>query len=311
MSLIEKALARLHENRGRNPDPPVVAVSTPAMPVHEPGPALAPPPLPPNMIQPRGELHLPRSRLRDLGMLPPEDHERLISEQYRKVKRPLISRTLELDATPGSCARALMITSALPGDGKTFTSLNLALSLALERDFTVLLVDGDVAKRDLTGALGAQGQPGFLDLIADDQRSVDECTMRTDQPGLLFMPSGAPRSSAPELLGSSRTRALIEQTLQKYPSVLLLFDSPPVLLTSEAPALRTAVGQVVMVVHAGVSLKQSVTDALHVLGTSRPVSLLLNQAAPRMGQGYGYGYGYGYGHVAHGTDGNGNIQGSS
>ena len=83
MSLIEKALARLHENRGRNPDPPVVAVSTPATPVHEPGPALAPPPLPPNMIQPRGELHLPRSRLRDLGMLPPEDHERLISEQYR------------------------------------------------------------------------------------------------------------------------------------------------------------------------------------------------------------------------------------
>lgn len=309
MSLIEKALARLHENRGHSPESPVAAVSAPAASFNEPAPAAAPPP--PNMIQPQAEIVLPRARLRDLGMLPPDGHERVIAEQYRKVKRPLLSRTLELNAVPNSCARALMITSALPGDGKTFTSLNLALSLALERDFTVLLVDGDVAKRDLTTALGAQGHPGLLDLIADNQRRVDECTLRTDQPGLLFMPSGAPRPTAPELLGSARTRAVIEQTLQQYPSVLMLFDSPPVLLTSEAPALRTAVGQVVMVVHAGVSLRQSVTDALHVLGTSRPVSLLLNQAAPRLGQGYGYGYGYGYGHVAHGTDGSDDSQGSS
>ena len=297
MSLIEKALARLHENRERSPHvaaplaatAPVAALAAPA-----PAPASA------MTIHPHAELQLPRSRMRDLGMLPPEDHERLIGEQYRKVKRPLIARTMELNAQPGSCARALMVTSALPGDGKTFTSLNLALSLALERDFTVLLVDGDVAKRDLTAVLGAQGQPGLLDLIADGERTIDSCTFRTDQPGLMFMPAGAPRATAPELLGSARTRAIVEQTLQQYPSVMILFDSPPVLLTSEAPALRTAVGQVIMVVHAGVSLKQSVSDALQVLGTTRPVSLLLNQAAPRIGQGYGYGYGYGY--PARGTE---------
>ncbi len=288
MSLIEKALARLHENRGRNPEPAVAAIA-PA-PVH----VSEPPPVRSATIQPHAEISLPRSRLRDLGTLPPENHEHQIAEQYRKIKRPLITRTQELNAMPGSCARALMVTSALPGDGKTFTSLNLALSLALERDFTVLLVDGDVAKRDLTTTLGAEAQPGLLDLIADDERTVDGCTLGTDQPGLLFMPAGAPRTSAPELLGSTRMRNLVAQTLEQYPSVLMLFDSPPVLLTSEAPALRTAVGQVIMVVHAGVSLKQSVTDALQVLGTSRPVSLLLNQAAPRIGQGYGYGYGYGY-----------------
>jgi Mrp family chromosome partitioning ATPase len=307
MSLIEKALARLQENRGRGPEPTPLAVSAPVAAFNEPAPPAAPPP--PAMIQPQGELVLPHSRLRDLGMLPPEDHVRLIAEQYRKVKRPLISRTVELNAVPGSCARALMVTSALPGDGKTFTSLNLALSLALERDFTVLLVDGDVAKRDLTTALGVSAHPGLLDLIADEQLGIDACTLRTDQPGLLFMPAGASRSTAPELLGSARTRTLIEQTLQQYPTVLMLFDSPPVLLTSEAPALRTAVGQVIMVVHAGVSLKQSVNDALHVLGTSRPVSLLLNQAAPRIGQGYGYGYGYGYG--TRGPDGSDKPQGSS
>lgn len=290
MSLIEKALARLHENRGRSPEAAVAGVA----PAPAPAYVSEAPPARSATIRPHAEIPLPRSRLRDLGTLPPENHEQQIADQYRKVKRPLITRTLELDALPGSCARALMVTSALPGDGKTFTSLNLALSLALERDFTVLLVDGDVAKRDLTSALGAQAQPGLLDLIADGERTVDGCTLGTDQPGLLFMPSGAPRSSAPELLGSTRMRSLVAQTLEQYPSVLMLFDSPPVLLTSEAPALRTAVGQVIMVVHAGVSLKQSVSDALHVLGTSRPVSLLLNQAAPRIGQGYGYGYGYGY-----------------
>lgn len=290
MSLIEKALARLHEGRGRIPEPTAAGVA----PIPAPSYVSEAPQARSATIQPHAEIPLPRSRLRDLGTLPPENHEQQIADQYRKVKRPLITRTLELDALPGSCARALMVTSALPGDGKTFTSLNLALSLALERDFTVLLVDGDVAKRDLTSTLGAQAQPGLLDLIADDGLTVDACTLATDQPGLLFMPSGAPRSSAPELLGSTRMRNLVARTLEQYPSVLMLFDSPPVLLTSEAPALRTAVGQVIMVVHAGVSLKQSVSDALHVLGTSRPVSLLLNQAAPRIGQGYGYGYGYGY-----------------
>jgi len=289
MSLIEKALARLHENRGRNPEPVAMPAAAPA-PVHTGEPAA----VRSTTIQPHARITLPRSQLRDLGMLPPEAHEQQIAEQYRKIKRTLITRTQELNGVPGSCARALMVTSALPGDGKTFTSLNLALSLALERDFTVLLVDGDVAKRDLTNALGTQTQPGLLDLIGDEDLGVDACTLETDRPGLLFMPAGAARATAPELLGSTRMRSLVVQTLERYPSVLMLFDTPPVLLTSEAPALRTAVGQVIMVVHAGVSQRRSVGDALQVLGTSRPVSLLLNQAAPHLGEGYGYGYGYGY-----------------
>lgn len=236
------------------------------------------------------QINLPRAALRTRDLLPPEHLEHSLTNQYRRIKSALISGALGHDAEIIPHGRSLVITSAMSGEGKTFTSLNLAMSLALEKDFNVLLVDGDVAKGDLSDALQIGDRAGLLDLVNQPERTIDSCILATDHPGLFVMPCGERRSSAPELLGSSRMQTLFADLLNRYHSCFIVFDSPPVLLAAEARSLLSIAGQVVVVVKAGESPKQSVLDALHVIGDSRPTSLILNQLQTDNDTNYGYHY---------------------
>lgn len=237
-----------------------------------------------------GRINLPRADLRARGLLPPEQFERSLTNQYRRIKSPLIAGALGQGTEAIPQGRSLVVTSAMPGEGKTFTSLNLAMSLALEKDFNVLLVDGDVAKGELSDALQVSNQEGLIDLINQPERAIDSCILATDHPGLFVMPCGERRSSAPELLGSSRMQNLFTDLLDRYPSCFVVFDSPPVLLAAEARSLLSIAGQIVVVVKAGESSRQSVLDALNVIGGSRPTSLILNQLQANNDTNYGYDY---------------------
>jgi exopolysaccharide/PEP-CTERM locus tyrosine autokinase len=239
--------------------------------------------------------------LRSEGLLGPEGDEAQLANEYRQIKRPLIAHMQGRRATLVERGNIVMVTSAIQGEGKTFTAINLALSTAQERDVVVVLVDGDVAKPHITELFGVAELPGLLDLIEDPGLSVDDVIVPTDMEGLYVLPAGVPRFNATELLASARFENLLASAASKHPNTLFLFDSPPVLPTTEAKVLASAMGQIVLVVKAEHTPQELVSGALEALTTSAPINLILNQARMKGGRsryGYGYGYQYGYGNHA-------------
>jgi protein-tyrosine kinase len=299
MSLVERALQKLQANRPasaaaspRN----AVPAAPPAAPLNAPAArsAGAPPRSPDDLRAGNVRLlHVDRERLRSQQMLPSLSQEREISDQFRAIKRPLLnSLPAEQDEALSS---TIMVASALPGDGKTFTSLNLALSLALEKDLRVLLVDADAPKPHLTRAFERHDAPGLLDVLADPARSIESVIMPTDVPRLDFLPIGKWHDTANELLASDRMRDVVQRLAAMYYPGIVLFDSPPVLLTNESRALATFLGQVVLVVKSGVTPHQAVKEAIATLGDDRRISVVLNNAPLGGVLGHYYGYRYGYG----------------
>jgi protein-tyrosine kinase len=231
--------------------------------------------------------------LRAAGCVAEESQGRLFAGQYREIKRQLIAKALAAkDANPSAPHPLLiMVTSALPGDGKTFTSINLALSLARERDVSVLLVDADVQKSDVGKLLGIRADRGLLDALGDEAIDIESCILRTNLPGLTLLPPGNLVEGATELLSSRRMQEITESLVTRNPRRIVLLDSPPLLITTESRAIMKVAGQIVMVVRSGKTPRRAVRDALRFFDEQRPVGLILNDAQQGFTEGY-YGYGY-------------------
>jgi protein-tyrosine kinase len=234
-----------------------------------------------------------QNALRAAGMLPPVHQEHEIAQQYRRIKRPLINNALGRGVTQLASGNIIMMTSAVPGEGKTFMSLNLALSMRLEEDVTVLLVDGDVVNPRLTQILGLESRPGLLDLVRDPALSAESAILATDLPGLSFLPAGRQEANATELVASARMHHMVSRLGIDNPARLVLFDSAPLLVTTESQALAHFAGQVVMVVQADQTPQHVVFDALETLAEDKPVFLVLNQTTRHSHSGYYYEYGSG------------------
>jgi protein-tyrosine kinase len=231
--------------------------------------------------------------LRAQGELPEAGLERRFADYYREIKRPLIQMMLTGEARADS--RLVLVTSALPGEGKTFTALNLALSVARERDVSVLLVDADVPKGHLSRTFGLQGEPGLLDALADETLEIDSLVMGTDIRGLEILPAGRPTEGAAELIASARM-GQIAARLARHPRRLILLDSPPLLASSEARALKQIPGQILLVTRAGRTPRQALLDAIALIDKTKLHGLVLNDANASNGDGYYAHYGYsGYG----------------
>lgn len=298
MSLVERALKKLQESgrpaAGSPSAPltrPVEPAPTPTVPViptlTAPG---TPAPRPSVVVPPSRVIHVDREALRAMKLYPPADMERQIASQYRRIKRPLVAAMLAQDASAAANRHLVMLASALPGEGKTFTSLNLALSLALEKDLEVLLIDADVAKPHVSRIFGIEREPGLLDLLTDGTLHSDSVILRTDVPGLSLMSAGRQIDTATELLASQRMREVVQQLGSTGRRRIVLFDSPPLLLSTESRALVPNVGQVALVVRAESTPQNAVLSAIEAVGEGRPVSLILNQSSVAPGEGY-YGYG--------------------
>ncbi len=187
--------------------------------------------------------------------------------------------------------RLIMVASAMPGEGKTFTAINLAFSIAMEKDLHVVLVDADVAKPQISKMFGVDAEKGLLDAVADPAIDVEQLIIPTDVPNLFLLPAGKLSEQATELLASDRTIAAMDRLLQKDKSRIILFDSPPLLLTTEAPALAQIVGQVVVVVCADSTEQHTLVHALSYLPEGCSPSLILNQTTAKSAGSYYYGYG--------------------
>ena len=256
-------------------------------------------------------IRIDRARLQADGQLPPKPMERLISNQFRHIKRPLIRNALGKGVEQVPNGHLVMITSALPGEGKSFSSINLALSIAREKDLEVVLIDADVAKKDISRVFGVQEEPGLLNALADDLIDVERLILPTDVKGLGILPAGycAEEDIATELLASSRMDEVAARIGARSAHRLALFDSPPLLLTNESRVIAALMGQIVMVVRAGHTPRAAVQEAIGYVDEDKPLGLVLNQSAAGSMSGY-YGYGY-YGYGAYGTYGEQNTENRS
>ncbi|EIM02172.1 exopolysaccharide biosynthesis protein [Rhodanobacter thiooxydans] len=278
MSIVEKAVEKL---KNRQPEPPV-------SPAVEAAPAHSAPTIerlsgrtqagdPPTEAAP--PWHVDPVALERAGLLPAGDeaNDRL-ADELRRIKQPLMDNAIGKGAKVLPHAGRIVVTSAVPGEGKSFTAMNLALSLAHEMDFDVLLVDGDIPKSHITRALGLEGHPGLMDVLVDERRQPAEVVVRTDVPNLLVVPVGRRHPLTTELFGSLRMEHVLEELGGRHLRRLVVFDSSPLLATPESQVLASHMGQVVMVVAAGCTGQHAVDSALQSLSDSQYVGLILNMS---------------------------------
>lgn len=250
-------------------------------------------------LLPARKAELDFARLRAAGLLLPDEMNCPLGREMRVLKRPVLRNAFAADGTAVADGRCVAVTSSLPGEGKTFFAICLAMSVAAELDHSVILVDGDVAKPSLLARLGVSSGLGLLDRLEDPKLPLSDLLVETNVRGLTLMASGRQRTNATELLASAGMMQLRAELLEEFPDSLLLFDSPPLLPSTEARVIATLAGQVVMVVEAGRTPRAALTDALAQIEELPVVNLVLNKFLPSFGgpeSGYGYGYGYGYGH---------------
>lgn len=290
MSLVEKALQKLRTER----DAGSTAAPVQAAPAPTAAPAAAPAPLPaaPRRIElaaapaagPAGPvdftsplpiLQIDLAGLAAARLLAPESEAHRAAGEYRVVKRAVLADAFR-DPADGR-SRLVAVTSALSGDGKTHTTLNLALSLARERDYGVVLVDADVAKCHLSKLLGLQGATGLIDLLSADDPDVVGALRRTSIPQLVVLPAGNRAEDATELLTSHRMTTVCNQLLSMFPRAIVLLDSPPLLQTSEAHAVASAAGQSILVVKAGSTPRTAVAEAVGRIPDPSTLRVVLNQ----------------------------------
>ena len=225
------------------------------------------------------------------GMLAP-GNERL-ADEYRTIKQPILKKAANSGVAERN--RLVMVASALPGEGKTFTSVNLSLSLAREKDWSVLLVDADCRNPSLSRLLGMSEQPGLLDFLQMPDADLRAFVLPTNVDGLFVLPVGRSDGNAAEWLGSDRMKALCAELASgAYGSLVAIFDSSPLLLTPEPGIVSQEVGQVIVVVQAEKTTRPAVADAIAKLDDKKAIGLVLNQASTASDfASYGYGYRYG------------------
>lgn len=265
---------------------PVAAEVAPAAPTHAELPA----------ARFTGVRHsISREHLREQGMIEPEGAVSTLLEEFRIIKRQLLQSARDAQRRTGSAkAQRVLVSSPLPGEGKTFCSTNLALAIAAEKDSEVLLVDADFAKPSVLSVLGLPGGPGLMDALADPTIRVEDCVIGTDVPGLWVLPAGNQTIQDSEYISSNRTEQVIDRLTQGAPNRIIIFDSPPALAASPAAELAKYVAQTMLVVRADSTGQNAIEDALSLLSTCPDIKLMLNAArfspsGRRFGSYYGYG----------------------
>jgi exopolysaccharide/PEP-CTERM locus tyrosine autokinase len=310
MSIIERAANRIEHQKAAPAaaghdtgllDEPVVAA--PAVAAETVAAATAPPAEP--VLAPHADLAAPEGRARsnprrveldlnhmqDIGLVTAAGGRTPLVEDFRIIKRPLIKRAFGPRPATDKPGNLIMITSSLPGEGKTYCSINLAMSIAMELDHTVLLIDADVARPSVMRTLGLPAQRGLMDLLLDDKIDMADVMLRTNVDTLTLLPAGSSNPRATELLASQVMSTFVNEIANRYPDRLIIFDSPPLLLTSEAHVLASHMGQIVVVVEAERTTQHAVKEALVQL-EGLNVSLIYNKTREFPGtETYDYHYG--------------------
>jgi receptor protein-tyrosine kinase len=228
------------------------------------------------------------SMLPNMQYLVPGCTNKPLSEEYRGIKRPVLMNALGKSAAPIQNANLVGITSSLPGEGKTYTALNLALSMATELNSTILLIDGDVLRSSLSMLLGIEKKPGLTDLLSDPTIHVSDVLVPTQIPKLKIIPAGTKFDNTTELMASDGMEKLVKELGDRYANRIVLFDTPPVLSTNQTRVLIHLMGQILIVVEACKTPLDALKDTLSQISENKVVGMILNKTDNRFGMG-GYG----------------------
>jgi len=233
--------------------------------------------------------HIDSIKLAKFGYLTPNSTNNVLAEQYRVLKRPILMNAFNSGADKVAMGNSIMVTSAIEGEGKTYTAFNLAISMSMERNSTVLLIDSDVIKASLSRMLGLEGNLGLVDLLVNPELSLSELIVSTDIPRLKVLPAGRPNIHSTELLASENMRSLANELASQYNDRVILYDAPPLLATSQAKVLTNLVGQILLVVEVGKTPQELVVESTAQLDRNKIVGVVLNKSR-RLSSGYYGGY---------------------
>jgi len=226
------------------------------------------------------------------GFIKVSDSHSRIAEEYRNIKRPLVTNAIGTRKSDIKNSNLILITSSVPGEGKTFTSINLAFSIAAEMDKKVLLIDADVAKPSIAKVLGIESKVGLIDYLETDSLQLSDIILQTEIPGLRIITAGKSHKFSTELLASDKMIALSKELSERYSDRIVIFDTPPLLATTQAEVLASQMGQLVLVVAAESTPQSFVIESTKKLQNCSDVVLgVLNKAQRTLNAGY-----YGYGH---------------
>lgn len=239
-----------------------------------------------NVEGPDPKHHIDPKSLVSAGLLAALDQAVPIADEFRRIKRPLIANAARQRATGEGHMNVIMVASALPKAGKSFCSVNLAASISLERELNVLLVDADIPKPHISREFGLSDSPGLIDLLVDDSRSIEGTLIQTDLNDIQVLPAGSGHPQATELLASERMSRIIDELATRYKDRIILIDSPPLLITSEAQALSGQVGQIVLVVEAGETTQQALLQTVEALDRNKAINVILNKSRHSSPTGY-------------------------
>ena len=230
------------------------------------------------------------TRLNQMGMVTQDGGRTAVAEDFRIIKRPLLRQARGEGGTPPiRHGNLIVVTSAMAGEGKTYCAVNLAMSIAMEMDITVLLVDADVARPSLLKVLGLPPEPGLMDMLLGDKTGLSDLILKTNVPTLSILPSGRSHKHATELLASRNMSRLLTEIAERYADRIVIFDSPPLLMTTEASVLASQMGQILMVVESETTTQHAVKEALRRVEQCPHISLIYNKSKAFPGGEY-YGY---------------------
>jgi exopolysaccharide/PEP-CTERM locus tyrosine autokinase len=279
---IERAMERLNQNLGIASKRDVVTPRLMADSKKNTKPEVTP------EIKVKAQLNF--KALARAGYLPPNAMQGDLAEEYRFLKRPLLMNASGNQNEKLKYGNLIVITSALPGEGKTFTSLNLAMSIALAQDNTVLLVDSDLRKRSLTGLVGLNDALGLTDVLLNPQLGLHNVIIDTNFPKLRLIPAGQPYRDATELLASEQMRAVACELSRRYNNRIVLFDAPPLLASSQTIVLTNLMGQILVVVEEGKTLQTVIQEAVSLLDEDKVIGMVLNRSRHLFGSKHYGGY---------------------
>ena len=242
-------------------------------------------------VEPK-QLHIDLDKLEGEGFVTLRNKRTLINEEYRSIKRKLLNNAFGAISRTIKHSNLILVSSSKPNEGKTFTAVNSALSIALEQDKTVLLVDADVLKPSVAKTLDIGQNVGLIEYLLGEEADVGSIIYKTNIDRLRVIPAGLPHHLSNELLSSDKMMTLIEEFATRYPDRIVVFDAPPLLGVNETAVMAEQCGQGLVVVEEHKSKLSDVKQAVDLLPEEMAVGFVLNKVTtPSDSQGYGYYYG--------------------
>jgi protein-tyrosine kinase len=233
-------------------------------------------------------------KLNERGFIYSPDSAHHIQEEFRHIKRKLLNNAFGLASKTLHNSNLIMVTSSHPNEGKTYVAINLALSIALEQNKTVLLIDADVLRPSLHRELEFEMKQGLLEYLLAEVSSLSDIIYSTNIDNLKLIPAGKPHYLTNELLASERMESLAKELAERYPDRVVIFDCPPIIGVTETPLLSDLVGQALVVVEESKTKTEDVKTAVSQLNSDIALGLVMNKTIRSKKDIYGY-YGYGYG----------------